>query len=139
MLTLTTRLESLLQKIKALTPQLEAAAKASTQERAAAQDKKINEMYEMMSKWDSVSAQLPALVSRMVGLRAVHEDAVRFASAISALDREQGATHALLRDNAELIATLDTSFKTNMETIQNNVKLLDSRFTAIQQKMGEKK
>jgi hypothetical protein len=68
-------------------------------------------MYEMMSKWDSVSTQLPALVSRMVGLRAVHEDAARFASAISALDREQGATHALLKDNAELIATLDASFK----------------------------
>eukprot|EP00026_Physarum_polycephalum_P008776 Phypoly_transcript_08877.p1 GENE.Phypoly_transcript_08877~~Phypoly_transcript_08877.p1 ORF type:complete len:458 (+),score=137.11 Phypoly_transcript_08877:92-1375(+) len=130
------RLESLIQKIKALTPQLEAAAKNSTQERAAAQDKKINEMYEMMSKWDSVSTQLPALVSRMVGLRAVHEDAARFASAVSALDREQGATHALLKDNAELIATLDASFKANMTTIQNNVKLLDSRFTAIQQKMG---
>jgi hypothetical protein len=92
----------------------------------------------MMSRWDGVATQLPALVSRLVALRALHEDGARFATQLATLDREQQAITALLRDNSELLATLGGSFKENMATIVANVKLLDERFAAIQQRMEKK-
>jgi len=130
------RLEALLQKMKALTPQLETAAKGA--ERAAGQDKKINEIYDMMGKWDAVATQLPALVSRLVALRALHEDGARFQASLAGIDREQQAITALLRDNSELLTTLDASFKGNLATIQANVQMLDERFAAVQQRMDKK-
>jgi len=130
------RLEALLQKMKALTPQLETAARGA--DRTAGQDKKINDVYEMMNRWDAVATQLPALVSRLVALRALHEDGTRFATSLATLDREQQAITALLRDNSDLLSTLNGSFKENMATITANVKLLDDRFTAIQQRMDKK-
>lgn len=122
--------------MKALQPQLEVAAKGA--EKGAGQDKKINDLYEMMSKWDNVATQLPALVSRLVALRSLHEDGSRFANSLSALDREQQSITALLKDNSEVLKTVDASFKENLATIQANVKMLDERFTAIQQKMEKK-
>ncbi len=59
------RLEGLLQKIRALMPQIESLAK-SAQDRGPVQDKKIGDIYDMMTKWDAVAQQLPTLVSRMV-------------------------------------------------------------------------
>lgn len=126
-----------MQKIKALMPQFELAAKG-TQERPAGQDKKVGEIYDMMGKWDVVAQQLPTLVSRLVALRALHEDGIRFASSLASLDREQQSIHALLRDNADLLGTMDASLKGNMATIQANVKMLDDRFLAVQQRMEKK-
>lgn len=131
------RLEALSQKIKALTPQLEAATKQGI-DRPASQDKKITEMYEMMQRWDAVSAHLPALVTRLTGLRTAHEDAARASTSLAQLDHAQNAVRDLLRNHAELASQLNTSFAANMETIQGNVKHLDERFVAIQQRLEKK-
>lgn len=95
-------------------------------------------MYEMMQRWDAVSAHLPALVTRLAGLRAAHEDAARASASLAQLDNAQNAVRELLKNHGELATQLNSSFSANMATIQGNVKHLDERFVAIQQRLEKK-
>jgi len=137
------RLDGVQQRMKALLPQLEAAAAAGTAAGRAqtsdpksgaavnttpATEKKINDLYEVMNRWDLVSQQLPALVSRLSALHSLHEESLNFSTTLSKLETEQQAMSSLLKDNLNLLGKVDTSFKENMNIIQKNVTTLEERF-----------
>ena len=42
-------------------------------------EKKINQIFETMTKWESMDSQLPLIVSRLKTLKSLHEEAATFA------------------------------------------------------------
>lgn len=73
-----------------------------------------------------------------MALRSLHEDGARFAASLSTLEREQQSIHALLKDDADLLKIVQGSFQENLTTIMGNIKLLDDKFAAIQQRIEKK-
>jgi len=131
------RLEGVQHRMKALLPQLEAAVGTLTRTQAdvksgaasvPATEKKINDLYETMNRWDLVAQQLPALVNRLLALRTLHEDSLNLSTTLNKLENEQEAVLGLLKDNTTLLGKVDTSFQENMSTIQQNVASLEERF-----------
>jgi len=102
-----------------------------------AHEQKINEIFEMMNKWDSVSGQVPSLVSRFHSLKALHENTSSFQNSLSNLHSQQEDIKKLLKFNSDLMNQVDGNFKSNLHVIESNVTALEKRFTALASKLEE--
>jgi len=137
LLTNPTQLESLQRKLKTITQEMEAAnekAKATPQQ---PYEKKVDELFNLMTKWDVTSQQLPAIVSRLQSLKVLHEESASFHQNIAQLDTQQQEMKKLLKSDTELMSQLDKNFSANVGIIQNNVTALEKRFTALAKKLEE--
>jgi len=101
-------------------------------------EKKIADMFELMSKWDSTNQQLPAIVSRLKSLKSLHEEAASFSHTVHELEAQQDEMKKLLKSDSELLKQLEENFKKNVNVIQNNVSSLDGRIAVLTKKMEEK-
>jgi len=102
-----------------------------------AHEQKINELFELMSKWDVVSEQVPALASRLQSLRSLHEDAASFQKSILSLETQQDDIKKLLKFNSDLMHQVDTNFKGNLNVIQTNVTTLEKKFSDLHKRLEE--
>jgi hypothetical protein len=59
----------------------------------------VDELFELISKWEASCRQLPALVDRLIALRSVHEESAAFAATLRQLDAEQNQIAQLLKTN----------------------------------------
>jgi len=138
LLTNPTQLESLQRKLKTITQEIESVnekAKGTPQQQP--YEKKVDELFTLMTKWDVTSQQLPAIVSRLQSLKVLHEESASFHQNIVQLDSQQQEMKKLLKSNTELMSQLDKNFSANVGIIQNNVTSLEKRFTALAKKLEE--
>jgi len=138
LLTNPNQLESLQRKLKTIAQDMEALsekAKANPQQQP--YEKKVDELFTLMSKWDVSAQQLPAIVSRMQSLKVLHEESASFHQSAVQLDTQQQEMKKLLKNNSELMSQLEKNFAGNVSVIQNNVTSLEKRFTALAKKLEE--
>ncbi|EGC34068.1 dynactin 50 kDa subunit [Dictyostelium purpureum] len=135
----TTKIDVLQQKMKSLSKEMdqlknqdEVSTKALT-----TNEKKINDIFETMNKWDSVSQQVPAIINRLYTLRSLHEEGISFSNHISNLDRQQNDITSLLKSNSSIMNKMDDSFKQNLLTIKSNIEHLEKRISDLQQKQQQ--
>jgi len=101
------------------------------------QDVKVNEIFEMMNRWDVTSQQLPIIVSRLQALKSLHEESSSFQLGIQQLESQQEEIKKLLKFNGELMGQVDSNFKQNLGIVQSNVQALEQRITELSKKLEE--
>ncbi|KAL1240744.1 Replication factor C subunit [Trichinella spiralis] len=84
------------------------------------QEKKIEELYDMMKKWDSTCDSLPLIVDRLQSLQVLHEQAVQFSQYLTYLDGVQQDISKSLSNCSTLLTEVQTVFGKNMEVIKEN-------------------
>lgn len=92
---------------------------------------KVNELYEVMKKWEAVGDSLPQVVDRMVALKDLHQQALQFSQALTYLDTAQQEVKASLGNHTEMLKQLQANFKENLESIKSNFSSLDQRIQVL--------
>jgi dynactin-2 len=95
------------------------------------QEKKIDSVYHSLSQVETVAAELPIVVERMVQLRSLHEQAVHFSSQLSTISSSQTELSSVLRSNLSGINRMQESLTNNMATIEKNVLALEKRIADV--------
>lgn len=95
------------------------------------QETKIDSVYKCLSQVEVVSSELPVVVERLVQLRALHEQAVQFASQLSSISSSQTELSSALQANLSGINRMQESLTKNMATIEKNVLALEKRIADV--------
>jgi len=90
-----------------------------------------------MGRWDLISQQLPNIVSRLQTLKSLHNESVSFQQGVQQLEAQQEDIKSLLKFNGELMTKVDTNFKSNLNIVQSNVKVLETRFSDLAKKLED--
>eukprot|EP01102_Stenamoeba_stenopodia_P007917 TRINITY_DN2231_c0_g1_i5.p1 TRINITY_DN2231_c0_g1~~TRINITY_DN2231_c0_g1_i5.p1 ORF type:complete len:301 (-),score=108.03 TRINITY_DN2231_c0_g1_i5:147-1049(-) len=123
-----TRLEMLKLKLQTLTFNME---DALLKNQDSAKTHKIEQLYDLMIKWDGTWQQLPTIVSRLQALRALHEQCASVGETISRLEKEQSNLSTATSSNAAFLQQLQQNFKTNLQTINDNMVAVQQRIDAL--------
>jgi len=133
----TNQLDSILRKLQTVSQEMnDVLAKNETLPPTSSNDQ-VNELFEMMKKWDTKSQQLESVVGRLNSLRVLHEQSGSFVHTVKQLESEQDEIKNLLKTNNDLTTQLETNFTNNMTAIQSNITALEKRFTSLSKKMEE--
>lgn len=93
--------------------------------------KKIDELYDLVKKWDSIASCIPDVVDRLSTLRNLHEQAAQFSKTLTHLDTVQQQLRDELAVQTVSLKTVDETFQKNVKTIEANFAALDKRIAAI--------
>jgi len=94
-------------------------------------EKKIEECYATILKWDPIAQQLPIIINRLQSLKVLHEESVIFNETLNQITTEQTQVSELLKSNENTFKELDKNFKANTQAILSNIEALDKRFVAL--------
>jgi len=97
---------------------------------------KVDQLFELVSKWDSTSQQVPVIVDRLVTLRQVHEQSAQAVSAVAQIQQEQAETSALIKTAASNFDLLQQAFKENLSIIESNTQRLEQKMADLSQKIS---
>jgi len=92
---------------------------------------KVNEMYEIGKKWDSVATAVPDVIKRLKALKALHEQGSNFGRTLTQLEAAQQQMKSTITDETEMLSKAETSLATNMKKIEGNFKAVDERIEAL--------
>lgn len=92
---------------------------------------KINELYELVKKWDESSDCLPAIVDRLYALQDLHQQAMEFSSSLKALETAQSELATNVTNHNVLLTDMQKTFASNTDVIKNNVASLEKRINAL--------
>nr|WAW84815.1 dynactin 2 [Halisarca dujardinii] len=89
--------------------------------------KKIDELYSLVKKWDSIRDLLPNLIDRLVTLKDLHERGATLVNSMSDLEVSQKSIKAELAGLNEAMKLAQSSFAENLTTIQANFAALEKK------------
>lgn len=95
------------------------------------QEAKIDSVYRSLSQVETVAAELPVVVERMVQLRVLHEQAVHFSAQLTSISTSQSDLSTVLQANLAGINRMQASLTANMATIEKNVLSLEKRIADV--------
>jgi len=133
----TTKIDVLSQKMKNTTKEMESFKNLdeSLTKSLTTNEKKINEIYDLMTRWDNIGQQVPAIINRLYTLRSLHEDGISFSNHITNLEKQQSDITSLLKSNSLLMNKMDDSFKSNLLVIKSNIESIEKRISTIDEKI----
>ncbi|XP_078545098.1 dynactin subunit 2 isoform X2 [Lissotriton helveticus] len=114
------RLQSVLGKMNEIAKQKGAIEDADNQS-------KVQQLYEVVQKWDSMSATLPLVVQRLMAVKQLHEQAMQFGQLLTHLDTTQQMIANSLKDNSSALELVQKTMKENLTAVGDNVANMDSR------------
>lgn len=97
-------------------------------------DAKVNELYQLVKKTESISSALPQTINRLKSLESLHRQASDFATSVSKLEALQLNLVGSLDGNKKLLQTVEKSFAENVESIKKNMSALDQRLASLSKK-----
>ncbi|KAI4499392.1 hypothetical protein M0802_005652 [Mischocyttarus mexicanus] len=112
------RLDTIEQKNSTLTPDSESI-------------QKIEEMYNIVKKTESMSDILPLTINRMTSLSTIHEEAANYSKAMKQFEELQKQNIQFMDSNKCLLAGVQESFASNLEVIKNNITSLSERLAKL--------
>lgn len=119
-----TRLQAILVKINEVN-------KAMKTDSSADQNKKINYLYNLIQRWDSVCGALPKVHQRLLDLSVVQDKAANFLKNLQHLETVQESLNSKISETEACQSGLEGMLKSNLETIMANVTELSKRFEAL--------
>ena len=94
---------------------------------------KIDKLFEKVERTDPAAQQLPAVLARLHALRGLHEKSATLVKDVQALSDSQKQIEMLLKEDAQLLATVQKGFAENLNAIQGNMKGLQERIARVEQ------
>lgn len=93
------------------------------------QDKqsKAVELFDMMSRWETMAANLPIIQQRLIALNELHHQAFQFSTTLSHYEAEQQALKTSLNTNDQLLKQLKTTFESNLESLKSQLNSIDQK------------
>ena len=92
---------------------------------------KVNELYELIKKWDSCADALPTIVDRLYTLQELHQQAMEFSSSLKSLEVAQSELTTSMGSHEQLLKDIQKNFSDNVDVIKNNVENLEKRIGAL--------
>lgn len=124
-------LEVLRARASALRAELESTTKSkgglTTEQKAIEAAKKVEDLFELVHKVESVAEDLPALVIRLKTLENIHLSASTFASRLATMEAEVKNVSGDLKSNKEVMISLKAGLAENISIMQQNVKMVDKK------------
>jgi len=99
------------------------------------QEKKVNDMFEMMQQADLVVRQIPMVVSRLQTLKHVHDAGVSFIQTLRQLQAQQDGITNLLTSHSSLLSQMEHGFVENTKITQKNAETLNTRIDELTKKL----
>ncbi|CAL2036149.1 unnamed protein product [Caenorhabditis brenneri] len=90
-------------------------------------DKKVNEILELMQKWDVACSSLPSNVNKVKALNRLHEQAQHFASGLSHLKTIREKLEKEVAQGREAIIEYETTGKQELAAVVEKLKLLEAK------------
>jgi len=94
-------------------------------------DRKVSELYEFCHRWSATSASLPAIVSRLQTLQALHQQSATFASRLTALEQQQDELAKLLDVTSRAVQDLGRGLQENMTIVKDNMRSLEEKIIKV--------
>lgn len=92
-------------------------------------DKKANELFEFCHRWNAVAPSLPAIISRLQSLQALHQESHSFTSRLAALEHQQDELTKLLETTASAVQDLGKGMQENMAIVRDSMRELEGKIT----------
>jgi len=119
-----TRLQSILTKVNEIN-------KSKKAESNAEQNRKIDDLYKVIQKWDGTYTCLPAIQQRLFDLSVVQTKACSFMTTLQHLEDVQEQITAKLSKTEATQSSLKEVLKMNLEAVQANMLKLNERIDAL--------
>lgn len=94
--------------------------------------RRIAEIHALMGKWERVCGTLPNITDRMVALNDLHNQALTFGQTLAQVEAMQKTIGGNLTTQTQMVAKVEATLATNLETIRKNCAALDERMRALQ-------
>ncbi|KAF9972026.1 hypothetical protein BGZ73_004907 [Actinomortierella ambigua] len=129
-------LEQLSRRLKVVIAELDRVQELQTKETSTSgisveTENKINTLFDLVDKIDPLVVLAPALVTRLKGLKTLHAEAAVFSDSIKMISGEQTKITDELKGLDAVSTKLQESMAENEAAIQKNIELIDSRITAL--------
>mmetsp|Transcript_6231 Transcript_6231/g.15416 ORF Transcript_6231/g.15416 Transcript_6231/m.15416 type:complete len:398 (-) Transcript_6231:134-1327(-) len=127
-------LEKTSTKAKVIRADLEAASKARNKLTATYKkedSKMIQQLYQQMIDLEGLGSYLPSLVERLQQLSSLHQQASTFGTRLQELERGATQVEASVGQLEDGVATLKTTIVENITAMENNMKKLDEKLSAL--------
>eukprot|EP01132_Coremiostelium_polycephalum_P004684 gene4684-5850_t len=136
-----TKIDTIQQKMSGAMKQLETLKiqDESVTKSLTTNEKKINEIFDIMNRWENVEHQLPSIINRLYSLRYLHEEGISFSNHLINLEKEQSDLTSLLKSNSSLMNKMDESFKSNLLIIKGNIESIEKRMSELSTKLETNK
>lgn len=92
-------------------------------------DQKVVELYDFCHRWSSTAQSLPAIVSRLQSLQALHQQSASFVSRLAALEQQQDELARLLETTNAAVQELGSGLQENMTIIRDNMRELEAKIS----------
>ncbi|KAJ4442794.1 hypothetical protein ANN_04387, partial [Periplaneta americana] len=100
----------------------------------AERNRKINELYDLVKKTETLSQILPQTLDRLLALESLHKQAVDFNKSLTQLEALQQQILVNLQNNDTLMKGVQGNFKQNLDAIKKNMTSLETRISALNKK-----
>eukprot|EP00300_Choanocystis_sp_HF-7_P017679 c19798_g1_i1.p3 GENE.c19798_g1_i1~~c19798_g1_i1.p3 ORF type:complete len:195 (-),score=65.60 c19798_g1_i1:1305-1889(-) len=100
------------------------------------QTKKIETLFDLVTKVDGVLTEIPTLIARLQSLQRVHEMGAAFVSNVERLQTQQAAITQTLTAQGVAVKEVEESMVSNMQVLLDNFKSIQSRMSALEAKLG---
>ncbi|ULT99523.1 hypothetical protein L3Y34_000680 [Caenorhabditis briggsae] len=90
-------------------------------------DKKVNEILELMQKWDVACSSLPSNVNKVKALNRLHEQAQYFAGGLSHLKTIREKLEKEVAQGREAIIEYETNGKQEIGSVVEKLKILEAK------------
>ncbi|KAF9157702.1 Dynactin subunit 2 [Actinomortierella ambigua] len=129
-------LEQLSRRLKVVIAELDRVQELQTKDASTSgfsveTENKINTLFDLVDKIDPLVVLAPALVTRLKGLKTLHSEAAVFSDSIKMISSEQTKITDELKGLDAVSTKLQESLAENETAIQKNIELIDSRITAL--------
>jgi len=95
---------------------------------------KMNELYELVTKTETLAQVLPQTVDRLLALESLHRQAVDFNKSLAQLEALQQQIINSLQNNDTMMKDVQTNVKQNLDAIIKNISGLETRIAALKKK-----
>jgi len=92
---------------------------------------KVNELYELVKKWDTCVDSLPLIVDRLYTLQELHQQAMEFSASLKALESAQNELGQNIGGHSQLLTEVQKTFAVNIDAIKSNIDVLGNRIDAL--------
>lgn len=92
---------------------------------------KVNELYDLVKKWDECCDTLPTVVDRLYTLQDLHQQAMEFSASLKALETAQQELGQNLQNHDQLLGGVQKTFAQNVDTIKSNMEVLETRMSSL--------
>ncbi|OQR98681.1 hypothetical protein ACHHYP_08212 [Achlya hypogyna] len=100
----------------------------------AQESSQLNAIQDKLHSVSAAAAALPALVEKLLSLRALHQDASTFSTRLAAVEASTDDLKEILATDAALLQNMETNLTANLAVFQSNMEALDRRMDALLQR-----